>query len=267
VTILTLIEDPPQVNPLVETAVGVEVLLSMGVSSQAIRSLQLLWEMKPVDYQGARIQPEDVYKELQPSGVARVWNHVVEWSASQGLPTRDPTFLDLGSGIGGVVIATLVLFPDVVANAHGVEKDPYLHDTSMRWLQDIASHSPWLKHCTSYSLLEKNMLNADFAKDTSVAQLLKSCDVVFSNNYLFDPPTARQPTTLSLNDNMRQLLCNNVDANTTIITTASLSGTRRSNSRKRGKSYDLVKHQSCDFTPNDVSWYGHLSFHIATMRK
>jgi hypothetical protein len=115
------LEDPPQVNPLVEAAVGVEVLLSMGVSSQAIRSLQLLWEVKPIYYQEAGIQPEDVCKELQPSGVARVWNHVLEWRASQGLPTRDLTFLDLGSGIGGVVIATLVLFPDVVANAHGVE--------------------------------------------------------------------------------------------------------------------------------------------------
>ena len=75
------LEDPPQVNPLIEAAVGVEVLLSMGVSSLAIRSLQLLWEMKPVIQ--PEIQPEDVCKELQPSGVARVWNHVMEWRASQ----------------------------------------------------------------------------------------------------------------------------------------------------------------------------------------
>jgi hypothetical protein len=263
------LEDPPQVNPLVEAAIDGEVLLSLGVSSLAIRSLQLLWELKPVYYQAAGIEPEDVCKELQPSGVARVWSHVLEWRASQGLPTRDLTFVDLGSGIGGVGIATLALFPHVVANAHGVEKDPDLHDTAEQWLQDIASHSPWLQHCTS--LLQTNMLNADFTNDTSVAQLLKRCDVIFSNNYLFDPPTARQPKTLSLNDNLRQLLCDNVHANTTIVTTACLSYTRRSNPKKRGRSSsangDLVKHQSFDFAPRDVSWYGNLSFHIASMRQ
>jgi hypothetical protein len=264
-------EEPPQVNPLVEAAIDAEVLLSLGVSSVAIRSLQLLWGLKPVYYQAAGIQPEDVCKELQPSGVARVGSHVLEWRASQGLPTRDLTLLVLGSGIGGVGVAALAMFPHVVANAYGVEKDPNLHDTSMQWLQDIASHSPWLQHCTS--LLQTNMLNADFTNDNSVPQLLKRCDVVFSNNYLFDPPTGRQPTSLSLNDKMRQLLCDNVDTNTTIVTTASLSGTRRSNPNKRGRSTrgntgrDLVEHQSFDLAPNDVSWYGHLSFHIASMSK
>jgi len=46
------------------------------------------------------------------------------------------------------------------------------------------------------------MRNGDFTDDTSVAQLLKRCEVIFSNNYLFDPRTqsARQPKTLSPKD-------------------------------------------------------------------
>ena len=265
------LEEQPPVTPLVKAAIDGEVLRSLGVSSRAIRALQLLWELKPLYYQDARIEPEDVRKELQPSGVARVWRKIIKWRASQGLSTRDLTFLDLGSDIGVVGIATLSMFAQYVAHAYGVEKDPNLHDTGTQWLQGIASHSPWLQHCTI--LLETNVLNADFTNDTDVAQLLKRCDVVFSNNYLFDPPTGRQPTSLSLNDKMRHLLCDNVDTNTTIVTTASLSGTRRSNPNKRGRSSrgntgrDLVEHQSFDLAPNDVSWYGHLSFHIASMSK
>jgi hypothetical protein len=65
------LEEQPPVKPLVEAAIDEEVLFSLGVSRRAILALQLLWELKPLYYQDAGIEPEDVRKELQPSRVAR----------------------------------------------------------------------------------------------------------------------------------------------------------------------------------------------------
>jgi len=100
-----------------------------GLTAAEVSSLRTLSRLKPCYHQASHIPREGVSKELLPTGVARLWDETLRWRQVQGLSTHGLHFVDLGSGIGGVVIATQVLHPTFVTS--GVEKDADLHDTTM----------------------------------------------------------------------------------------------------------------------------------------
>ena len=158
-----------------------------------------------------------------------------------------------------------MLHPDVLDWACGIEIDRDLHDTMQQWLRAAGVHWPWLQHCTE--LLEGNMINGDFTRDSSVSKVLQSADVVFVNNYLFDHPTG-QKHGVSLNQKLKAMLCATLTPEATIVTTSSLSDNRRPTKRPREDSSTsqlVVTHRSFPLKPSDVSWHGNLSAHISSV--
>jgi hypothetical protein len=239
----------------------------LGIDLETVTSLQLMSALKPAYSQPAGILNQEVCKELHTPGVARVWCELLEYRRSVGLPVEDLTFVDLGSGIGGVVIATLILHPNVVSSACGIEIHADLHENMQQWLRSAGKQWPWLKHCTQ--LLEGNMINGDFTRDDRVSEVLKKADVVFVNNYLFDPQTGINPVVSrapSLNQKLQALLCANLSSNATVLTTSKLTDSRRGGPPRGQVSQKrlLVTHKSFPLKPSDVSWGGKLRVYISS---
>jgi hypothetical protein len=243
-----------------------EVAGELGITPGVVKALQMLSAIKPEYSQLPGIPYANVCKELCPTGVAKAWNALLEWRLGQGLSITGLRFVDLGSGIGGVVLATLLLMPDTVAFACGVERDTSLHETMQQWLRGIDAKWPWLQHCTQ--LLEANMIHGDFIRDRCVVELLQTADVVFVNNYLFDPPTGCDPGAgVSLNQKLKTLLCEHLSPDATLVTTASLNESRTGSKRARGQQARMVvTHKTFKLRPSDVSWHGNLSVHIASIQ-
>jgi hypothetical protein len=234
--------------------------------------------MKPEYSQRPGIASVDVCKELLPTGVAKMWTEILRFRFDEGLSLNGLNFVDLGSGIGGVVLATLVLQAGAVVSACGVERDASLHDNMIQWLRSAASRWPWIQHSTQ--LLEATMINADLTKDGGVVDMLRKADVVFINNYLFESPNGQQPG-ISLNDKLKIMLCQHLRPDATLVTTCSLHGragriTRPTPSLKRTHDHEqchhdheharvIVTHRTFKFAQTDVSWCGTLSAHIATI--
>jgi hypothetical protein len=244
---------------------------------EVVQSVQLLAETKPLYSQPPGIASVDVCKEMLPTGVAKMWSEVLRFRLEAGLSLKGLNFVDLGSGIGGVVLATLVMQADKVVSACGVEIDADLHDSMVEWLQSTGSRWPWMHHCTQ--VLKAQMINGDFIEHRGVINVLEEADVVFCNNYLFDPPNNKQPST-SLNDKLRALLCRHLRPNATLVTTSSLHTNRRQTNAKRprenpaagrapGGAYAttrvVVTHRTFKLAPSDVSWHGHLNAYIASI--
>jgi hypothetical protein len=143
------------------------VAAELNINDEVVISLELLSGMKPAYSQRANISYADVCKELLPSGVAKLWTETIRFRLELGLPVKGLKFVDLGSGIGGVVFATLVMQADAVVSACGVERDADLHDTMLQWLMSAASRWPSIMHCAK--VLEDNMINGDFTKHRGVA--------------------------------------------------------------------------------------------------
>jgi hypothetical protein len=244
------------------------VAAELNINDEVVISLELLSGMKPAYSQRANISYADVCKELLPSGVAKLWTETIRFRLELGLPVKGLKFVDLGSGIGGVVFATLVMQADAVVSACGVERDADLHDTMLQWLMSAASRWPSIMHCAK--VLEDNMINGDFTQHRGVFQVLQQADVVFCNNYLFDSPNGRQPA-LSLNDKLKSILCQHLRPDATLVTTCSLSDSRRPDKRPRDRGQScararvVVTHRKFKLKPSDVSWHGHLTGHIASI--
>jgi len=236
-----------------------------GLTAAEVSSLRTLSRLKPCYHQASHIPREGVCKELLPTGVARLWDETLRWRQVQGLSTHGLYFVDLGSGIGGVVIATQVLHPTFVT--YGVEKDADLHDTTMEWLRAIEHTAPRMQRATRF--LETNLINGDFTEDHRVGAILERADVVFCNNLLFDPPGSRQPSAeLPLNHKLHDLLCGKLSSVATVVTTSSLFYSRRPNKRGRGQQvheHVLVNRHQFAFPPSDVSWHGNLSAFISSL--
>ena len=154
-----------------------------------------------------------------------------------------------------------------LSSVGGIEIHADLHENMQQWLRSAGKQWPWLKHCTQ--LLEGNMINGDFTRDDRVSEVLKKADVVFVNNYLFDPQTGINPVVSrapSLNQKLQALLCANLSSNATVLTTSKLTDSRRGGPPRGQVSQKrlLVTHKSFPLKPSDVSWGGKLRVYISS---
>ena len=183
-------------------------------------------------------------------------------------------FLDIGSGIGNMVLASIVSHSrdGTLAEAHGLEVCPVLHGVMVQWLEEIKRHSPFVNYAVE--VVKSRVMLADFSvPDRSVDALLGHCDVIFCNNYLFGECPGEQPSETSLlNRKLHDLLCRTVGTTTSIVTTRSLmmDGSRRDeNSRLRIRARahvgKVVQHHSWQFDTRHVGWGGNLTGKISSI--
>ena len=125
--------------------------------------------------------------ELLPSGFVSLWQDFLKWAKQEKIPlpqTKDIKFVDMGSGIGSVVVTASLLMG---VNAHGIEVDPGAVQASKYWLSRCAAALPSM--AASLEVLQSNITEADFFQlRPRQAELLASADVVFVNNMLFQDP-------------------------------------------------------------------------------
>ena len=133
------------------------------------------------------------------------------------LPVEGLCFVDLGSGIGGVVLAMHIIAAKNVTSIIGVEKSEYFCGKFLQWVDDICTNSPWVRH--SMLELRENMVMGDMLTDPSAEDATRRASVIFSNNYLFDVVTR----TGSLNSLMAATRVKNMAHDACIITTAPIA--------------------------------------------
>ena len=190
--------------------------MDASASSVAVKNaLGKLMQLKPsydpepptytVSHNRKRCRRSDVCKEMLPKGVQQWWDEVRRWRREHGLPNSELTVLDLGSGIGGVILSLMILnaaHGDII-NYFGVEKCSYFHSVMQQWLQQIRENSP--RHVRNHITdMERNMICADFTSNEEVFAMISAADVIFCNNLLFDDVSKDHPT--SLNGELSALL-------------------------------------------------------------
>jgi hypothetical protein len=240
---------------------------SPSIHPNAVRKIQTLSALKPMYHQDSRIRRAEVCKELLPTGTAHMWNHVLDWRIRHRLPTKNLQFIDLGSGIGGVVFATLVIHADIIQNAFGVELSHELNNHMHTWLDAAETNSTALQNTVE---IRKKMIQGDFTNDQTVVGWIQNSDVVFCNNLLYEPDSTLLPELagVSLNERLRQLLTNAlIKHGACVVTTCALDHRRRCASHARSISRSgacLVTQHQFPFQPHHVSWGGRVSGYIAT---
>lgn len=261
--------DEPIVPKFDGWATGLDHSTAPDLPLRTMRSLLLLSKLKPSYHQQPGIAATRICKELLPGGTAHLWEQVLAWRQQRSLGLHDLSFVELGSGIGGVVMATHILMPGNVSVVHGVELEPDLHDKMLEWLLAIDDTSPRMQHTTDD--IRQNMLNDDFITSTIVHDWLHHADVVFCNNYLFDAPPQDQPNKLSLNARLSQLICTHLThPGACVVTTTDLGTARRGSSRAalrggRGNEQRVLQtSRQFDFAPSHVSWHGRLRGHLSS---
>jgi hypothetical protein len=126
-------------------------------------------------------------------------------------------FVDLGSGIGGVVLAMHIIAASNVTSIIGVEQCEYFHGKFLQWVDDISTQSPWVRH--SMLQLRENMVMGDMLEDPSACAAIQRASVIFSNNYLFDVVKR----TGSLNSLMAATVVNNMANDACMVTTTPIA--------------------------------------------
>jgi hypothetical protein len=199
-----------------------------------------------------------------------MWQHILDWRRAQGLSTEDLRFVDIGLGIEGVVLATLILHHRIIQSAMGVEIDVGLHQKMIDWLDAIEKMSRALRHTAS--CIRESMLLGDFTSNDAVVESIQTADVVFSDNYLFNPSNKECPeqSGISLNDQLRNLLTEALIVEGACVVTTSprpISHGRkrtqanmnssRTTSGARTK-FKLVTSHNFKFEPHHLSWHGNL---------
>lgn len=227
------------------------------VSDSVKYAISLLSMLKPQydeqDKSGG--DPANVCRELLPSGVHDMWRQVLLWRAQNGLATQDLVFLDLGSGVGGVALALSVLANESVDSRSilTVERNPYLCDTMVEWLQRVQQEAPVMRHVISD--LREHLLCADFITDRRAADYVNRADVVFCNNYLFS--SRRNDRSTSVNDQLRKMLSANMTKHgACLITTESLAHNRHLGNTQSCRAGDFVEQRRFRFSSEQLSWAG-----------
>ena len=161
------------------------------------------------------------------------------------LVTGLPRSLDLGSGVGSLVVAVSTLAGQQgflnVGSCAGVEKRLDLHQAGQTWLREAGRANPCVAgHCDAVasSLHHVDLLSTNPQDGDAVASLLRKANVVFSNNLLFPA---------LLNNRMSELLSlRSSTLAVAVVTTAPLSpGSGKLN---------VAFLQNIVFPPASMSW-------------
>jgi len=129
---------------------------------------------KPIYKQDARIR-HLVAKELCPDGWKSIWK-IINTNYSLCEPVK---FLDLGSGVGQVVLMAQVIGG---VQCSGIEIQPHLHKMAVKWHHAIAGYLPYGRE----TLLDqaKRLYNMDMLSPAGIEQMAAS-NLIFCNNLLF----------------------------------------------------------------------------------
>jgi hypothetical protein len=159
----------------------------------------------------------DICKELLPRGVIAMWAAVIKWRIERKLPVEGLCFVDLSSGIGGVVLAMHIIAAKNVTSIIGVKESKYVCGKFLQWVDDICESLPWVRH--SMLELRENIMMGDMLADPSADDAIQRASVIFSNNYLFYVVKR----TGSLNSLMAATLVKNMAHDACIVTTAPIA--------------------------------------------
>lgn len=173
---------------------------------------------------------DNTYGELKPIFCSQIF--------AETALTSDKVFLDLGSGVGNVVIQAAL---ETGAECWGIESVRDWHDLAQVQAREFAARSAlW-----GLSAGSVNLLCADFLNCAALSTLLPRADVIIVNNFKFSSAT---------NDNLKTLFLDLKEGAKVVSLRSFVSGELKERNRDDvGMTFEVVRRESCS---DAVSWEG-----------
>lgn len=164
--------------------------------------------------------------------------------------TQDQVFVDLGSGVGNVVLQAAL---ESGCESWGIE---YMKNPCE--LADLqAKEFPGRARLWGLSVGSVNLLRGDFTKNVEIGEVLRRADVVLVNNQAFTP---------ALNDKLRDMFLDLKNGCKVVSLKPFVPDGHKISMRNIGSVENLFVQQRFEYFSKSVSWTDHEgSYYIATL--
>lgn len=173
---------------------------------------------------------DSVYGEILPPFASTIFKET-------GL-NHESVFLDLGSGVGNVVIQAAL---ETGCEAHGIEYEQNPAGLATQQAEEFRAR------CRRYGILpgKVHLMQGDFLKDERLRSIIPRADVILTNNYAFSSQT---------NDSLRQMFLDVKEGARIVSLKSFVPAKWRLEDRTSGDIAAVLKVEKKEFWRQCVSW-------------
>ncbi|KAJ1516309.1 Nucleosomal histone H3-Lys79 methylase [Coelomomyces lativittatus] len=168
------------------------------ISSRNIHSLEVLFDVKVVDFPGSLFpslsETSSFFTSLSDTVYGEINPNLVEQILTQVTLNPEDVFIDLGSGIGNVVMHVAAR---TECQAYGIEIQSNVAHLAQAYANEFKSRMRFFNR----RMGTLQLLEGDFLTHPSIPKVLAKAKVIFVNNYVFSPELNRSLLDLFLDVN------------------------------------------------------------------